>query len=259
MINSSSLLSSFLIGTFVFTLVSCGSDDKNSSTAFEQRQEQQQDDEGIYRAVLKPLNSKVAGEASGTIEIRIKGDDVIVESNVIGTHSGIKHLQNIMTGTGCPEATSDQNQDSFIDFNEAMTSAGKILIPLDSNLSEQLTGIEYGPIANSSGSFSYRRSASLTDLLADLRAPDPDPVDVIEKLPLGDQLNLSGKVIIVHGIRGTSGLDQTVSTMMDLSPEQSLPVACGKLVRISNEETDTNSEAESSAEEGAPSSSVTEA
>lgn len=248
MINFS-LLSSLLIGTFVFTLVSCGSDDKNSNTAFQnQQEEQQQNDEGIYRAVLKPLNFDVAGDTSGTVEIRIKGDDVIVESNVIGTHGGVKHLQNIMTGTACPDSASDKNNDSFVDFNEVLPITGKIIIPLDSNLSEQISGIEYGPIANSSGSFSYRRSTSLMELLSDLRAPDPDPVDTLEKLPLGDQLNLSGKVVIIHGVKSNSGLVQTVSSMRDLSPEQSLPIACGQLVRISNEESGTSSEAESPTE-----------
>ncbi|MFP5384887.1 MAG: hypothetical protein ACLGHN_02325 [Bacteriovoracia bacterium] len=257
MFNAAKLFSTFLIGTSVFMLVSCGSDDKSSNNSFQDHQEQQQDDQGIYRAVLKPLNFSVAGDATGTVEIRVKGDDVIVESNVIGTHSGVKHLQNIMTGTACPDATSDLNNDSVVDFKETMPSAGSILIPLDSNLAEQLGGIEYGPIANSSGTFSYRRSASLTDLLSDLRAPDPDPVDVIEKLPLGDQLNLSGKVVVIHGVRNNSGLTETVSSMRDLSPEQSLPVACGKLVRISNEENETSSETEAPEEE-VPSSSDTE-
>lgn len=228
------IVSTFLIGTCLFTLASCGSDSDSSSSS--PRQEEQQDDQGIYRAVLKPLNTTASPNTTGTVQIKIEGDDVVVESNVTGAPAGVKHLQNLTLLTACPTTGNDVNNDSYVDILEAAASAGPILIPLDSDLSEQLDGMSYGPIANGSGSYVYRRSTTLTDLLADLRAPDPDATDAIVKLPDGQDLNLAGKVVIIHGVGSSANLPDSVATTGDLSAEQSLPIACGELVRVTSED-----------------------
>ena len=234
--NRSKLISAFLVGTCLFTLVSCGSDDDSSSSS-SPRQEEQQDDQGIYRAVLRPLNTNVAGNTSGTVEITIEGDDVVVESNIAGAPAGVKHLQNITTSGSCPGTNADLNNDSYVDVLETLPSTGPILIPLDSNLSDQLAGSDYGPIANGSGSYVYRRSTTLTELLADLRAVDPDPVDPVVKLPDGSDLNLAGRVVVVHGVASSADLPGSVQTFGDLPNEQTLPIACGELVRVTSEDT----------------------
>ncbi len=224
------LVSTILLGTCLLALASCGSDSGGSSNSSE-RQEQQLDDQGIYRAVLKPLNTAVAGNTTGTVEIRIVGDDVSVLSNVVGAPAGVKHLQNITTASSCP--VTDANGDTFIDVAEA---GGKFLLPLDSDLSEQLDGMDFGPIANSSGSYIYRRSTTLSQMLADLRAFDPDPLDPVVKIGPDQDLKLAGRVLIVHGVDSSSNLPDTVVTTGNLSTEQSLPIACGQLVRITSEE-----------------------
>ena len=231
-------LCSILIGTCLFTLVSCGSDGGggSSGSSSSSRQEEQQGDEGIYRAVFKPLNTSVSGNTSGTMEVRIEGDDFVVQNNITGSPSGAKHLQNIMLGNSCPTEASDKNGDGIIDIKEAMAVTGDILIPLDSKISDQLAGIEYGPIANGAGNYVYRRSASLTELLADLRAPDPDKFDSISKLPFGDRLNLSGKVVLIHGVSSRSEMEETAASVRELPVSQTLPIACGKLVRINSED-----------------------
>jgi len=44
---------------------------------------EQQPDEGIYKAVFKPLNSALSGETTGTIEVRIEGDDFFSRKSVL--------------------------------------------------------------------------------------------------------------------------------------------------------------------------------
>lgn len=241
--KKSKLISSLLIGTCLFTLVACGNDDDDSGSAGAgQQQEQQQDDQGIYRAVLAPLNTNVAGNTTGTVEITIEGDDFVAESNGANSPAGVKHLHNITFATACPTAASDLNGDSYIDIAEALPSTGPILIPLDSDLSNQLDGNSYGPIANNSGSYYHRRSTSLTDLLADLTAPDPDPADPYVKLPEGQQLNLAGRVILVHGVSASKNLPDSVASFGELAAEQTLPIACGQLVRVTDEGGNTEPE-----------------
>lgn len=225
--------SNFYIAACLFALISCGSDDDNSrSNVF---QEQQQDDQGIYRALLAPLNFSVAGNTTGTLEVSIQGDEILVESNITGAPGGVKHLQNITVSGLCPSAESDSNGDGLIDIVETFPSTGPILIPLDSDVGEQLNGIDFGPISNASGNYIYRRSTSLSRLLADLQAPDPDTLDLFIKLPSGQNINLSKRVVVIHGINSTTRLPDSVRSLGDLSRNESLPIACGELRRITNE------------------------
>jgi hypothetical protein len=140
-----------------------------------------------------------------------------------------------MKGTTCPDLSSDLNADGFIDISEATQLSGKILIPLDSNLSEQFTGIDFGPIANSYGSYIYRRSTGFSTLMSDLYALDPDPSDFITKLNVGEMLNLSGKVVLIHGVRKSDLLTDQVTSMRGLSTDETLPIACGTLMKLSAE------------------------
>lgn len=236
-IKKSQTISTLLIGSCLFGLVACGgSGGGSSSGAAPSVEAQQEGDEGIYRAVLAPLNSSVAGETNGTVEIRISGDDVVVESTVAGAPAGVKHLQRLMTGAACPDMSADKNGDGIIDVQEGAPSYGQVLIPLDSNLSEQIVGMDYGPIANGEGVYVYRRSSTLSMLLSDLHAADPDIDDNISKLPPGDDIRLAGRVVIVHGVSRSAALASTVASVGDLTPAQALPIACGKLVRIVSEE-----------------------
>ena len=228
-------LSSIMLGTCLLTLAACGGSGgsgSNSNKTETTRILQRQEDIGLYQAILAPLNSSVAGETVGNVQVEVVGDDFAVEVRVKGAPAGVKHIQSIMTGTSCPDLSQDVNGDGLIDIMEGMKSFGKVLIPLDSNLSEQIAGSDFGPIANSAGAYVYRRSTSLTTLLADLRAADPDTQDHIVKLPFGSDLNLSGRIVVVHGVSTDSALTDSVATIGDMSPAQSLPIACGKLVRI---------------------------
>lgn len=214
--------------------VSCGKSDSQKSNAMTKESFEQEDDQGVYRAVLRPINESVAGNTIGTVEIKIVGDDVVVESNVTGSPAGVKHLQNIMRGHTCPGPLSDKNSDGVIDVVEMMGSTGQFLIPLDSDISTQLDGISFGPIANSSGTYVYRRSTTLSHLLSDLASPDPDPTDSIIKLSPGQNLNLRGRVVIIHGAR-PSLVPQTAAGLGEQSSSTMLPIACGELVRITDE------------------------
>lgn len=240
-----------ILAASMFTLVSCGggsggSSSKNDDTTTEL---QEDDDQGIYRAVLSPVNSKFVPNISGTIEVRIEGDELVAESTVAGAPVGVKHLQNVMEGSSCPTEANDSNADGIVDIVEGVTSFGKILIPLDSNLSDQMLGIDFGPIANAAGAYVYRRSSSFAALMADLNSDDPDKEDNIVKLSSSQTLSLSRRVVIVHGVGRQAELPETTSTIGEAAKDQLVPIACGKLIRVESEDTasldDARSEAES--------------
>ncbi len=229
----------------LMTLASCGgskggstSTTKNPTTTPPQKpQEERQMDEGIYRAVIKPLNASVASNAtSGNFIIKISGDDVVVKGRITGAPAGVMHRQQVRVLGSCPDASADKNADGIIDARELKASSGAILIPLDRDLSEQVSGISFGPIANANGAYVYKSSTTLTRLLADLRDLDPDKQDDLVKLNPEHNLNLADKQIVILGVGSETELPATVAGSEELSAAQALPIGCGELVRISREE-----------------------
>lgn len=207
-----------------------------NSTIIENLSEQvytQQLDEGVYEATLYPLTVNNGLQSEGSAKVIIEGDKFIVKTNMRSVESGIKHFQNIMTRGSCPSFQDDKNSDTYIDINEAMVKTGEILIPLDSYIGEQIKGLDYGPIGNSVGEYVYKRSTSLTELMIDLRSPDPDLTDSIEKLPLGSNLNMSGRAMLVHGVRITENFPSDIPTINNRKNYEIIPIACGILKRVS--------------------------
>ena len=219
------LLTPFILGTCLLTFVACGSDDDDDGgTPAPPQQEQQQT--GTFRATLSPLNSNVSGLVNGTADVVFEGDTFELKMNVAGSPEAT-HPQFIYLGTACPETPADANQDSFIDGIEAQSSAGKILIPLDDDLITQSAGGTFP----SGISYQYSESTSFLAMFAELKLPDENATDSITKLGTDDEINLAGKVIIVHGVPSTTNLPETVRGVDGAAAHETLPIACGVLVR----------------------------
>jgi hypothetical protein len=184
--------------------------------------------EGTYKAILRPYNFNVAGWIpNGMTDIKIVANQIEVNS-WLDDSANVIHMQNIHLGRQCPNAGHDLNQDGFVDFDESIQIANKILIPLDSDLNTQLAGLNIYP----KGNFSYFQSASLETMMSDLVAADQDPSDLNAKLGPNESLNLEGKVIIVTGTAANRGLPETVSAISNQTRELSIPIACGVIERI---------------------------
>jgi hypothetical protein len=218
-------------------LSGCGDKKKSHHTRFE-HQELRDDVDGIYRANLQSLNQGIAGSTMGSVTVRLNGDEVSFESAISGAPAGIKHYQFITTGGKCPDQNADANQDGFIDAMEGMNFYGKVLIPLDSNLSSQVDGMDYGPIANPAGAIVYRRSTSVMDLLDDLMRDDPNPKDYLTKVSPYENFSLAKRIVVIHGV--SEEVPATAAGLGERTPAESLPIACGELVRLSSEVEPTN-------------------
>lgn len=223
----------FIFIFFCILFFSCG--DKTSKSTPEKnisslKPLKQESDFGTFRAFLEPVNAQLAG-TTGKIEIKINNYEFIVKAEVENTLSGIKHFQYIMIDGKCPTNISDKNKDSIINFYEMLESSGQIILPLDSNLSEQFLGIDFGPIANKEGKYSYVRSAFFSDLFYDLKKEDPDPFDFYVKLGNKKTLALEDKIIVITGLISDSDFDLSFDNQgMEFS--RNLPLACGNFKRI---------------------------
>jgi hypothetical protein len=174
-------------------------------------------------ATLVSLNGE---NAAGTATFSLTGDQFVARIVVAGADSTIVHRQHIHASGACPTAAADTNSDGFIDVLEGLPSYGAILIPLDGDISTQSAGAATFPMADATGGYTYADTASFTTVLNDLTAADPDPTDAIVKLPAAD-LDIDSRTVVIHGVSDTTTLPATVATLPGLTPQQSLPVACG--------------------------------
>ncbi len=221
-----------VLGVCMLTFVAaCGNDDDSSSSGAPQQEEQQ---EGQYQVTLTALNPNVAGTISGNGTFTLVGDEFDATMNVSGAPAGT-HIQHIHAGRACATAASDTNGDGFVDAVESAAVSGGALVPLDSDLRSQDAGGNYP----SGATYAYSESTSYLAMIADLLLPDSDTADTSVKLPLGEELNLEGRVVEIHGVPSSTTLPSTVQGVDGASPQQVLPIACGVITRVDGTTTGT--------------------
>ena len=162
-------------GLCLLVLTSCGG--KNNDDAANDIPQEMRS-EGIFKAILRPYNFTAAGWIpNGMADIKINENQIEIKS-WMDDSSNVVHMQNIHVGTQCPSMDQDINHDGFVDMNESIKVAGKILMALDDDLNSQEIGSVYPK-----GNYSYFQTASMTNMR-----------------------NLEGKVIIVTGTASNPAL-----------------------------------------------------
>jgi hypothetical protein len=210
--------------------VACGIEKDVTKAQIPQKQEHQEE-RVKYEAKLSSLNNSVAGLVNGEVSVSIKKDVFKVSISLYDAPPGIIHQQYVYTSDVCPTLANDFNQDGFIDYIEALDAAKTILIPLDNELSSQIPEGHY-PVTNSSGNYFYTQSTSMSRMIKDLRGSDPKSNDDISKLNSRDHFNLTGRIVIVHGVDHTNELPPSVATKGNIPSHRTLPIACGVLIKV---------------------------
>lgn len=173
--------------------------------------------EGFYRAILRPFNNQLSGFLpTGFADITIQGDSVQVKT-LLDDDARVPHLQSIHMGTRCPTAADDRNGDGLVDIQEAVIASGEAFIPLDGDINSAAAGAGIYPMG---GGFTYTRTGSLALMESDARART------------GQNLNLGGRVVIIHGVAATTKIPATLATRDGLTPQAAAPIACGVLKRM---------------------------
>lgn len=218
--------------------ISCGDSGSSKSKGSTQVGEQEVQEEeiipldgsnidGTYTAKFVTLNSHVNGTIPGSATFMRKEDKWFAYIRLFAGMPKAWHMQNVYEGTRCPTANDDLNLDGFIDIVEAQAVLGKILIPLDSDISTQNSGRAFFPLADLSGSYHYERITSFSRFFQDLKAEDKNPDDHVTKLGPDQGLKLVGKAVMIQGIAEDVELPETVQTLDRRRPFQTLPIVCG--------------------------------
>lgn len=192
----------------VIFLNSCGKPMKESKPSMV---EQQSDREGNYHLIFTSVNNLPTFNLNGSGQVTLRGDSFEVKVAFDGAPEGL-HYQALQDGSSCPKFSDDKNRDGFIDAIEAQSSAGKILIPLDNDLSSISRGGLF-----LSDSYLYERSTSYQLMMGDFDF---------------EELELENRVIMIYGVPDNYSLPNTIRKFLGQSKHSSLPIACGKLIRM---------------------------
>lgn len=209
-----------------------GSSGGGGSSSVEQQQEEAlatdgSNIQGLYLATFSTLNSHVNGTVPGSVTFQRKDDRFYAYVRLFAGFPRAWHMQNVYEGGRCPTASDDLNGDGFIDITEAQAVLGKVLIPLDSDISSQNSGRNFYPLADPSGSYHYERITSFERFFRDLKSDDKDPNDHIMKLLPEEPFVLEGKTVMIQGISDSVVIPDTVRSFGRHRPFQTLPVVCG--------------------------------
>jgi hypothetical protein len=184
---------------------------------------------GLYTVNFYPLNQRV-GPYLGLGKISHLDNQFWTQIKIYGPSSSTMHMQLLHQKADCPDLSHDLNHDGYLDMTEVFAEAGKILIPLDGNLSSQLKGFTKFPFMKKKRNFYfYSNAADGRMLLRDLRSVEDVSSLHLVKLGALEEINLSQRVIIIYGIPDAHALPQTVKSFGLFTPQAGLPVACGKI------------------------------
>ncbi len=230
------ILAPMVLGATLLQLSACGGvgagSGSGSGTSAQPRQFEA-DAEGMYVANLSTLNNGVGGPISGNVSVDKEGKRLIAYVRLNGGHAHIAHQQRVHVGTSCPTKADDKNGDGYVDINEAYSVVGKILFPLDADISAQERGSSIWPASDMYGYYHWERATSFERFISDLREPDLNEENDFAKLGPGGPLNLDGRVVLIHGADQTlANLPDTVGTRGRLSNFQVIPVACGVIRKV---------------------------
>lgn len=171
------------------------------------------------------LDSTPSGEA--TVEVR--GDSLIVTVDATGLPPGMPHLQHFHgfedgSAARCPGADADENGDGIIDVTETAAMAGTTMVPFHGDPTTMEIDADTYPRADDQGAYTYRHAVALQPLRSAFQ----------EKF--GGDLDLSRRVVFIHGVPADHELPETVETKAGLPAHATLPIACGSLEPTSGAE-----------------------
>lgn len=188
--------------------------------------------DGTYTARFVTLNPQVNGTIPGSATFMRSDDKWFAYVRLFAGMPKAWHMQHVYVGDRCPTLGDDLNKDGFIDIVEAEAVLGKILIPLDSDISSQNSGRRFFPLADPSGSYHYERVTSFRRFFDDLKSPDKDPNDNYVKLAPHEGLAIEGKAVLIQGISEDVELPETIASVDRRKPFQTFPIACGIFEKV---------------------------
>lgn len=187
---------------------------------------------GLYRAKLQAVNPTISPRVNGSLTLLRERGELVAHLRFSGGPASILHVQNVHVGTRCPNIKDDLNKDGYIDAKEGAAIYKDVIIPLDDDLNSQFMGLGTFPVADEYGFYSYSRVANWDKFMQDLHEEDINPDDVYIKQQAKQEFTVQDMVVVVLGVPQETTLPDTVEGMGRLNKYQGIPVACGKISKL---------------------------
>lgn len=191
--------------------------------------EAREEQEGYFRAQLKPVNSKINSRVSGRVSVFLRGNQFYAKVRASSGYKSVTHIQGIHVGTRCPTIHDDVNRDGVVDGAETLQVVGRMLVPLDGDLSRQLRNFHLWPTTNRKGEYLYARSTAVEDIMGELRTRSPRPHELVTRLGTDQEFQLAQRVIVIYGVPYDTRLPGGIKSISGFPPYMLIPIACGHL------------------------------
>ncbi len=215
-----------------FLVCSCG---RNPTSHKNVGEFTNQETHGDYEAELIALNHQKIHRKGffrlhGRVKFSVKGDEFKVNVNSFHLPFGY-HYQSLYVGSNCPTEKDDLNHDGFIDDQEGSYIWGKQLLPFDRNINNQIQGKDFRKLADNHGHYRYFQTGGLSRILAALHSIKTIKYDHNAVLAAHEDLNLAGRVLVIHGVDQKYIIPKTVKSNNKFHGSTTLPIACAVVKR----------------------------
>lgn len=183
--------------------------------------------QGSYIAKFTTLNTHVVGTIPGAVHLKREGEQIYTFVRLFAGSPSVAHFQNIHAGNRCPTLADDTNLDGYLDIQETLAVVGPVIVPLDWDISTQLSGNRSWPKAFENGSYEYLKEANFDRFWNDLKEEDRNIKDNITKLAPDEGLAVTGKVVIIQGVGEEKIIPDSVLGYQRWNNRQTFPIACG--------------------------------
>jgi hypothetical protein len=157
----------------------------------------------------------------------VDGDKLTIDIKVKGAPPDTVHWQHFHgfangQAATCPTTAADANHDGIIDLIETGKASGTTMVPFDTDPAAMDVAHGAYPEADAHGTYHYRETVSLKALDA-----------AFDKAFKGQMPDLGKRVVFIHGVPSDTRLPATVASLGSIPAQVTLPIACGKIERVS--------------------------
>ncbi len=181
----------------------------------------------VWIAQLGPINQKAwKTNAHGEVRLTEHADSLTIHVHMEGLPPNIEHWQHFHGfpdghQSVCPTISADTSHDGLVDILETSPAAGTTMVPFNADPVGMDIPTHTYPHAQQAGTYDYTKTVSLSSLES-----------AFGKVYKDGHIDLSRRVVMVHGVPESISLPATVSSLGTIPSRVTLPLACGPIHKI---------------------------
>lgn len=180
-----------------------------------------------YNAQIVSLNEQITGTTTkGVADFTIENGNMHVVIKIVGSPANMEHWQHFHgfkdgTDATCVTMDDDANGDGIVDLMETEKKSGTTMVPFNELPAEMDIPKNTYPKSDEDGYYKYEVNIPLEKLQKKFKDEFGS-----------ENLELDKRVIFIHGVPSDTNLPESVASLGDIPAHVTLPIACGKIMRV---------------------------